>query len=485
MENRSGRYTYDPDRNYLEKPLNINYKLLPESAAKNNDIQYVLMTIARVGNRERTFKELQPIYDHIKGNAKVYATIVHANLQARIHNCGITHPEGHTCVTPNQHLVCTKSIRTESRNNTIVAYIDDELLPFFHDDGNDIKYNGMKIPTKCQNTQVLSEKKRASFDKRKTIENKKRVIFHRVQDFSDDMLIPSSRSINRQRAITTESKDNTSNSETTHSSTVPSHPFSTLLDGEFGSYGFDELPPLQISDFDMGETTVNDQESNENENENERSIESNDDDEPFVDHDLFDEHNVLRWKKTQRQSPESPPRQDRQIFRSNNDRDNYAPILDFMEAVDEFFNQELLPPTDSATDSEMLPLFTDDIIDDHELNMMDVLDDSDRIHNQYDPNFRYDSLPGLAYHPCYPPPFHNYTFSQLNVPSHHNGLTSHCAPHPMINSHQQHYLEHHPSNPQLNMPFGNRLLATNPSSSNIPVSENFGFDENVFQTMFM
>src|ERR1044071_7896445 len=160
------KYVYDAQRNYLQRPLNINFKALPEAAVKSGDVQYVLMTLARVGNQQRTFQQLQPIYDHVRGQPNIFkinAAIVHANNTAKTLGCGITHPDGHHCLTPNAHMVCTKSSRSEDRRSTIVVYIDDSLFPVFNDSGADAKYPGMEIVKKrvrAENTANKSVERR-------------------------------------------------------------------------------------------------------------------------------------------------------------------------------------------------------------------------------------------------------------------------------------------------------------------------------------
>lgn len=416
------RYIYDGQRNYLQHPLGINYKVLPEVAAKSGDIQSVLMTIASVGNRECTFQQLQPVYEHVRGMpnvSKINAAIVHANSQVRSLGCGIVHPDGHHCLTPNAHLVCTKSTKaTNSDKNTIVVYIDDSLFAFFHD-GSDIKYPGMEIVKKPPRVTTKSSEKKRLGERQSTRKERTRSATEKkkndvVRDFADEIMVESISISRNDVSPNRRSSPLRTRSPRTHFYTDSqqtslhrgaeqcSDPFlscpSSFDVDIFGGYN---MPPFEsldgIDDIDNVNIEEDDARCEEECGEQDNCYDDDGGDDDGGDDD-----------GNQNMSNDTPLTEQQQLVSRNvtlSEHLGYAPVLDFMEAIDDFFAEE------QADNTGLFPLFTEDImrpVESTELASMDfdllnILDDFNNTNTSTSNNY------GL-YPPFMPFPMHPYSF---------------------------------------------------------------------------
>lgn len=345
--------SYDESRDYMEKPLNINYKILPKENAVFGDTQWVFMCFARCGNRPSTFRELQVILDQIKigNNCRINTTITHANNRARECKSGIIHDKNsnNPCLTPNYHHVCTrraKSINPEETRKTVVAYIDTALLPIFNDSGVDTLYPNMQLLPKRKRTDTFPKpndtpRKRKRTNQKESPVRKRNITKNTTQstfsDFSEDML-PDLPPVTVQPIISPPHPVRSRtppkrNSLPRYIREDESHPSSHMNTGSY-DYIFDAQPLENLDDLDFSDILDEDNSQKQDEAE-EDAVGSNYEEEQ-------DEEEGEEQNKTMIVASDSL---------------HIAPTLDFFDALEAFFSEQ-----NAESSSNMLPLFTDEIV---------------------------------------------------------------------------------------------------------------------------
>jgi len=316
---------HDDKRDYLERPLNINYKVLPKENALCPETQWVFMCFARCGNKPSTFRDLQAILDAIKPNntSKINAIIGQADRKAREHNSGIKHDDDHPCCTVNFHHVCTKRARfinaEGSSTSTLVAYIDSSLLDIFNDSGRDSFYPDMKILAKRKPTvpSDLEVRKRRSEDEHSSTETSKKS--RKEEDFSSS-------------AVPVTTLDSTTVSGKQDGLDIN---FSDL----FGNSSFDDL---HFEELDAAIAARDAYVSAHNFG-------------GLFTSDSTEIPSTVTNEELDVASSEHSSPQELQLY------NQIAPTLDFLDAVEEFFSEKV-----EMEQQQLLPLFTEDLLTNHD-----------------------------------------------------------------------------------------------------------------------